>query len=359
MMKNSRAKIVLFTAAAVLAALVTAAVYIFWDMNKADVPEQLAITVAWNPHSTADTMVRTLAGVMEPQIMIQNVTGANGARGANAVFHADRDGTNILSTSLSAFVTAEAMGFGESSYRDWAVWLCAFAPAVVTVAADSPYRTMDDLIVDLRGNPGKLKCANGGFGTTGFVAAELFRTRGAFDFHHAPYSGGSPAGNALINGEADFGILLSVEIAGLLRSGELRALGAFGDTDIAPSIVGISSGLDAVLPFGEYYGLFVPVDVPRSRLNGLENLLQAAAASDAFAAFVRNNGLAAQDPGRKQDGELTERFAVLVCWTLYDAEFLPTNPDTLGIGLILSCNNTYLNNPTPSSNALDLRYIVF
>jgi tripartite-type tricarboxylate transporter receptor subunit TctC len=126
--------------------------------------------------------------------------------------------------------------------------------------------------------------------------------------------------------------LLYAEIALHLHSGELRALGAFGDTDIAPSVAGISSDIDAILPFGEYFGLFVPAEVPQNRLNGLERLIQAAASSDAFAAFVRDGGLIAVTPDRKQNGEQTGRFAALVCWTLYDAGHIPANPETIGIG---------------------------
>jgi hypothetical protein len=64
----------------------------------------------------------------------------------------------------------------------------------------------------------------------------------------------------------------------------LRALGAFSESNfvlhnghteiLIPSIAGISSSLDAITPFGEYFGLFTPSDALNNRLNGLERLIQ-------------------------------------------------------------------------------------
>jgi tripartite-type tricarboxylate transporter receptor subunit TctC len=278
-----------------------------------DIPAQVTVTVAWNPYSIADDMIRAMAGNMNTQVTLQNITGANGANGANAVWNTERDGTNLLSTSLSAFVTSEAMGFAESSHRDWVVWLCAFSPAVVVVAADSPYHTIEDLIAAARQNPGRLRCANPGSGTVGFVAAELFRTRSQLEFEHVNHAGNNPAINALLDGEADFAVLLSTEAAGRLQSAELRTL-------------------ETNLQIGEYYGLFTPADVQDNRLRGLDALINLAIESEAFAVFLRGRELVPVAPDRKQSGEITEHHASLLCWTLYDAGYLPTKPDRLGVG---------------------------
>jgi tripartite-type tricarboxylate transporter receptor subunit TctC len=240
-------------------------------------------------------MVNAIAGSVETHLSIHHIPGANGANGLNAVYAAP-PGDGVLATSLSAFVTAEAMGFGESSRHSWVAWLCAFAPAVVTVAADSPFESMEDLTAALQTN--SLVGANSGFGTMSFVAAELFREE--FDFENISHDGASPAINALRGGEADFAIMLSTEIA--LSSGELRAL----DT----------------LPIGEYFGLFVPADT--QNIDGIEAMLQTAAASDAFMEFARNAGLTALSPERNPD--YINAFCAKVCQTLYDAGFLPVVP---------------------------------
>ena len=320
----------------VLVLLAVAAVWFFCDTVTdtlmIDTPSQITVTVAWNPHSTADDMIRAMAGGMDTQLTLQNIPGANGANGANSVWGAEHDGESLLSTSLSALVTSEAMGFADSSFRDWAVWLSAFSPAMVVVAADSPYHTMDDLIAALRQNPDSYRCANPGFGSVGFAAAQLLKTRLSFEFEITSNTGNNTVSKSLFDGEADFAVLLSIDAASYLRSGELRALGAFGETGTVPSVAGLGDKLDAILPFGEYYGLFAPSDTSENRLRGLDSIISAAITSEAFTVFLHDRELVPAAPDRKQGGETSEHIASLLCWTLYDAGYLPTGPDTLGIG---------------------------
>ena len=311
-------------------------------------PRQISVTIAWNPGSTADDIVRTISRATDTQVSLLNITGANGASGANAVFNSVHDGTSVLSTNLSAFVTSEAMGFADSSPSDWAAWLCAFSPAVVVVANNSPYYTINDLIAAMRQKPGGLLCANSGFGTVSYTAAELLSTRIILEFDHLSLSGSNQAVEALMNGsdienEVDFAILLSIDIAEHLRTGQLRAIGVFSkeeyvlqneDTVITvPSIsgIGIDNRLDAVLPFGEYFGLFIPADTPQSKLRGLDTLIKKAVGSEIFDDFSKNAGLLTMTPDRAKSATTIEKFSSIICWTLYDVRYLPTNPETLGI----------------------------
>jgi tripartite-type tricarboxylate transporter receptor subunit TctC len=335
--RPGKKKLIIIAAAAVLIAAAGTAWFIFRDTVFStffsDAPSRAVVTVAWNPGSIADDVACALADVIGAELTLQNVPGANGANGANAVFGAESDGESLLSTSLSALVTSEAMGFADSwSHRDWAAWLCAFSPVVAVVAEDSPFMSMGDLIAAIRERPGRLRGANPGAGTVGFAAAELLGGRALLEFEFADYSGSGPAIRALLEGDADFALLLSVEAAEMLRSGQLRALGAFGEDnfilsnggerDIIPSVKGISGGLDLILPFGEYYGLFAPADIPARRLNGLGELIGAAADSDEFRRFADRKGLEPVDTGR----ETVQQFAVLLNETLYNAGYLPANP---------------------------------
>ncbi|MCL2198522.1 MAG: tripartite tricarboxylate transporter substrate-binding protein [Defluviitaleaceae bacterium] len=312
----------------IAAVAVVSAVLFFILRDGRDVPSHLIATVAWNPHSTADDMIRALAPGMEAQLTIQNIPGANGARGLNAVYAAARDGENILSTSLSAFVTAEAMGFAESPRQNWTGWLCAFAPAIVVVATDSSFATLDDLTAALRQSPGALRCANSGFGTISFTAAELFRTKTDFEFEHISHAGSSPAINALLNGDADFAILTSTEITHALRSGEIRALAAFTESDFAiwDGDREISIPSANLLPFGEFYGIFIPANTPQNSLNVIESQIQAAAESETFAIFIRERGLAPFTPSKTQNTTHIENFCYHVCEILQTAGFLPILP---------------------------------
>ena len=343
--RRQRNRLILIISAIVIVVAVSI-FFIFRSNILASAPRQVTVTVAWNPGSITDDMVRIMAVASDTQISLQNITGANGAAGANSVFQSERNGTALLSTSLSALVTSEAMGFTENSHESWTAWLCVFSPTVVVVANDSPYHSMSDLITAIRQNPGKLRCADSGFGTTSFIAAELLSTRVVLELDHISYSGSNQAIEALQSNEenesdADFAVLLSIEIAEQLKAGQVRAIGAFTESDYTvqngdktitiPSITGIDGRLDAVLPFGEYFGLFIPSDTPGSRLSGLDKLIKDIVDSEAFIEFSHRKMLVTILPDREKSTEIMEHLSSTVCWTLYEVGYLPTNPETLGI----------------------------
>jgi len=122
-----------------LAAVMIATVFL-WDCGgnrkTPDYTMQLTITVAWNPHSIADDMVRAMDfSSTHTQITLLNHAGAHGSRGHNAVYANSRnaaldDEIHLLSTSLSAFHAAYEMGFADSSHtpEDWTCWLLAYSP---------------------------------------------------------------------------------------------------------------------------------------------------------------------------------------------------------------------------------------
>jgi tripartite-type tricarboxylate transporter receptor subunit TctC len=145
----------------VAAVLITAAVVLmfWWERNASVIPEQIVITVAWNPGSVSDDIARVMAGNINSEItqaVLQNITGANGANALNAVYNAPHDGTHLLSTSLSAFFESERMGFAESSRDDWTWWIVAYSPAYddyyglfVPAATPQPLlRGLENLITD-------------------------------------------------------------------------------------------------------------------------------------------------------------------------------------------------------------------
>lgn len=133
----------------------------------------------WNPGGTADLVTRMLASETVSDIIVKNVHGANGSEGLNEVHDAPHDGKTLLGTNLSAFVTAEYMGFTEHGYNDWKIWLAA-------------YKTIDDLLKSANENPEKIVCANAGNGTLSFAAAHLCADSADITVKHQAYSGFNP-----------------------------------------------------------------------------------------------------------------------------------------------------------------------
>ena len=322
---------------ACIAVVIAVSVLLFTNPIKS-VPDNITITVAWNPGSTIDDIVRVLIREMDVPVTLHNVTGANGANGANTVYRSMSNGENILATNLSAFVTSEAMGFADNSHRDWESWLLAFVPAVIVVANDSPYTAINELINAIRENPGAIRLADEGYGTVSYVAAELFSSQVVLELNHQSFSGSNQVIEALFDYNADFAILLSAQAADYIRSGDLRALGVFDINDFSfdsdysiPSIADLDNRLSAFLPFGEYFGLFVPKNTPSAQFNSLDSIIIEAVSSESFDKFCKEAGLKAITPDRSRNNSIVEHICSVMNWTLYNAGFLPANPNTLGI----------------------------
>ena len=298
--------------------------------------DSISVTVAWNPGSISDDLTRALINSTDTRVSQINMPGANGATGANFVFNSAQGVDNLLSTHLSALVTSRAMGFSEFLCSDWTAWLCAFSPAIIVVADNSPYKTMNDLIADIRANPGEVRAANSGFGTISFTAAELLSLKVVLELEQISFAGSSPTVSAVLAGEADFAVLLSTDIIGQLQTGNLRAIGAFSETDFVikngdaqitiSSVSGLDGRLDSLLPFGEYYGFFAPSGLSNSQLNKLEETIKTATAAEIFEEFIANKGLLKVPTDRRNGNEVTAAYSLLVNQTLYDAGFLPVNP---------------------------------
>lgn len=304
---------------------------------KPDTPEPDGIVVPWNPGGTADLVTRSLMNQASPEMNIRNVHGANGAAGLNEVYNASHDGKMILGTNLSALISANITGFTEVGFNDWEIWLTAYSPTIIAVSADSPYKTLDDLIAVAKTS--ELRCANAGNGTLGFISAHLFADSAGIDVKHDSYSGTNPAVNAVKDGEADFITALSSELIGSLRSGELHALASLSDgtvnltgvTESIPSAAENVPALTDIIPFGEYYGLMLPKNTPSGMLNSYDSLFREAAESEAFSVFADDKGLIRLDVNREYGAETISSTAPLICRTLYDTGCVNVSPETLGI----------------------------
>jgi tripartite-type tricarboxylate transporter receptor subunit TctC len=148
--------------------------------------------------------------------------------------------------------------------------------------------------------------------------------KAAFDFSHISLPGSSPSINALTNGDADFAVLLSVEAVGALRSGQIRALAAFTEDDfiirgeneiLIPSLPSATAqDFGEFLPFGEYFGLFMPNAAPQANITAVESMLQNPPPS--FEDFIRERGLIAIPPSIPTSAAHMNRLCPLICQTL-------------------------------------------
>ncbi|SAI74859.1 putattive exported protein [Bordetella ansorpii] len=96
---------------------------------------------------------------------------------------------------------------------------------VLIVPADSPVKSVRDLIDRAKEKPGLMSYGASGVGTTGHMGGELFKSMAKVDVMFIPYNGGPAALQDLMGGRLDFMFSNTSEALPLVKSGKLRALG--------------------------------------------------------------------------------------------------------------------------------------
>jgi len=162
------------------------------------------------PGGVADIVGRPLAASMEKSlgrpVLVVNRSGAGGAVGTTAVAKAAPDGYTILMSlsSISIFPVSDPINGKPAPYTlaDFApIALVTSDPTVLVVAADGPYKTIQEFIASARAYPGQMNYSSSGVYGTLHVAMEMFANAAGIKLFHVPYQGGGPAVAALLGGQ--------------------------------------------------------------------------------------------------------------------------------------------------------------
>ncbi len=111
------------------------------------------------------------------------------------------------------------------TFKDFTpISLLASSPNILLVRANSPFKTVGDLIAAAKAKPGSLSFAHAGNGTSTHLAGELLKNLAKIDLNAIPYKGGAPAINDLLGGQIPMSFNNGPESVGQLQAGTLRAL---------------------------------------------------------------------------------------------------------------------------------------
>jgi tripartite-type tricarboxylate transporter receptor subunit TctC len=158
--------------------------------------------------------------------IVDNKPGAGGNIGIDALIKSKPDGYTLAvgQTSNLAINPSLYTKVPYDSLKD--ITPIAFItqqPVLVVVKADSPFKTLADLIK--AGQSGKeLAMASAATGTVGHLAGEMLARQAAFKISHIPYKGAGPALTDLMGGQTDFMLPTPQASLQLIQAGKLRAL---------------------------------------------------------------------------------------------------------------------------------------
>jgi tripartite-type tricarboxylate transporter receptor subunit TctC len=201
-------------------------------------------------------------------VVIENRGGAAGGVGAAEAARAAPDGYTFLFPSGSV-MTANQHVYPKLNYdpeKDFVpVTNVVAGPQVLSVPANSPYRTVQDLIDAARRNPGKLTFGHAGIGSQTHLAAENFVNSARIDAVQVPYKGEGPALAGLVAGDISFAVSNLAANLPHINSGRLRALGVTSKTEASqlPGVAPIAKTLSGFENVG-WFGIVAPTGTPRA-----------------------------------------------------------------------------------------------
>jgi tripartite-type tricarboxylate transporter receptor subunit TctC len=172
------------------------------------------------------------------------------------------------------------------------VVLLADAPNVVIVPADSPIKSMTDIVTAARKSPNGLDVTTPGIGTVSHLTTELFARSAGIKLRHIPSRGANSALMDVVAGRIPL-MLSSIPTAlGLIQSGQLRAIAvsATERSSVLPNIPTIAEQGYPGFNAGTWYGLLVPANTPPDVVNKLNEVGNAALKSPAIVERVVAEG---------------------------------------------------------------------
>jgi tripartite-type tricarboxylate transporter receptor subunit TctC len=253
------------------AVLSTGALAQAWRPNR---PVRLIVPFA--PGGSNDIVSRIIAEAagqaLGQPIVIENRAGAGSVIGAEHVARSAPDGHTVLINSSHSTVPAIVARVPYNTTEDFVgVAVAGFSPYVLCVNARFPAQTAQELVAQLRANPGRFNMATAGIGSGVHVAVELFRsiTRTQVELVH--YRGGGPSVVALVSGESQLGAPTMASSIGQVRGGGIRALAVLSNNR-SPALPNVPSapeaGLTGVIA-EESFPILAPAGTPPAAVAAL------------------------------------------------------------------------------------------
>jgi tripartite-type tricarboxylate transporter receptor subunit TctC len=259
----------------------------------------IELVVAFPPGGFADVTGRIFAEEMSKllntPIATINKGGATGSLAATGMLSLPKDGYSLLVNTLGGMVLAPVV-LKDVTYdtnKDFEpVAFITSAPDGLTVRAESPYKTLHELIEAAKKNPGKLSYATAGTGVGGHFNSIIFAQNTGIKIKHVPYKGGGEYIPALLGGHIDFVIGTAIATLPQENAGKVRTLALMGRNKMK-AIPNVPTTAELGIK-GDYLdswaGCFVTAGTPKPIIDSLTTAAEKVIKSKEFSARIEKTG---------------------------------------------------------------------
>lgn len=278
-----------------------------------DFPDRpLRLVVPFPAGGPTDIVARPLAQLMSAElgqpVIVDNRGGAGGSIAADHVAKSPPDGYTMLmgTVGTQAINATLYKNLPYDPMKDFTpLGLAASAPVALVVHADSPFKTVADLVAAAQAKPGALAFGSAGSGTPGHLTGELFAKAANVKFLHVPYRGSAPAVSDLLGQQITLMFDPVQSILPHVQSGKLRALAVSSATrsSVLPNVPTVAESGYKGFEAEAWWALFAPVGMPEPVRKKLAAITDQTVKSEKFRSSLGNLGVSppANLPGSFQD----------------------------------------------------------
>jgi putative tricarboxylic transport membrane protein len=232
--------------------------------------QPIELVVPFQAGGGSDTLARTIQSIIAEErlvpvpINVVNRTGGAGAIGLSYVASKAGDTHTLMTTIDTVLAVPLQPAYTGPSYRDLSiVAVLALDDMLVAVPANSPYKTIDDLIAHAKANPGKLTLATNAAGGEDHIFGGMIERAAGVKFTYVHTRGGAEAMQNVMGGHVDMAVPNPSETLGQLQGGLVRvlAVGAARRLAVLPDVPTLKErGVD--VEYQMFRGMAMPPGVP-------------------------------------------------------------------------------------------------
>ncbi|HSR10364.1 MAG TPA: tripartite tricarboxylate transporter substrate binding protein [Thermodesulfobacteriota bacterium] len=274
---------------------------VFGTAAWAEFPERpITVINPQAPGGAHDAQGRAFAAVAEkyfgkPMVVV-NKPGASTIIGTVAASEAAPDGYTLLLASTMTTTVVEwdvVNGKKPPVTKDDFVTIGSLTliPTVISVPANSPWNTIDDMVKAAKAKQGFYAYCSAGLLSTSHLGAELFARAYGVKFRHVPFTGGGPCLSNLVGGHTDFTTQFTITTIPLAHGNKVRILASESAQRVKaiPSVPTLKE-LGANVENYMWVGLVAPKKTPPAVVAKLRETMGKAVKDPAFTDAIEKLG---------------------------------------------------------------------
>jgi tripartite-type tricarboxylate transporter receptor subunit TctC len=238
--------------------------------------------VPFGAGGTTDVLARLITpkagAALGTSFVIENKAGAGGSLGSDFTAKAAPDGYTIQGGTISSHAINVSL-YAKLPYDPiknfQPITMIGSMPNILVVRADSPYKTLQDLIAAAKAKPGTISYASSGNGTSQHLSGVFFEQLSGGKLVHVPYKSSAESLNALLSGQGAEIIFENLAPAlPFIKAGKIRALGVTSEkrSSVLPDVPAIGETLHG-FDISSWQAIFAPAGVPKPIVDRLSTEL--------------------------------------------------------------------------------------